>query len=195
MPGSSKVEAVDRSLIEREEAISNIRSNLLRAQNRMKQLADKGRSEREFEPGDYVYLKLQPYRQKSLERRTNYKLSKKYYGPYQVIKRVCKVAYKLALPPAARLHHTFHVSLLKKCYGQPPMPTTSPELSATPQSPEFIMARRTVKRGRILATQVLIKWSDSTVEDATWEFLYDLRSPTEISYLWSLGSRIISWRG
>ena len=42
--GLSKVEAVDRTLKAREDAIQTVKFHLLRAQNRMKQQADKGRS-------------------------------------------------------------------------------------------------------------------------------------------------------
>jgi hypothetical protein len=38
-----------------------IKDNLLKAQARIKQQADRHRSEREFSVGDMVYLKLQPY--------------------------------------------------------------------------------------------------------------------------------------
>ena len=63
----------------------------------MKYYADKKRSEREFQVGDEVYLKLQPYRQSSLALRKNLKLSSRYYGPYPVISKVGTVAYKLQL--------------------------------------------------------------------------------------------------
>jgi hypothetical protein len=43
-----------------------IHQHLLRAQDRMKRQADKGRSERVFLVGDKVFLKLQPYVQSSL---------------------------------------------------------------------------------------------------------------------------------
>lgn len=91
-----------------------IKANLVAAQNRMKQCADKKRSKRQFEVGDWVYLKLQPYRQSSLVLRKNFKISTKYYGPFEGLSRVGLVAYKLKLPFIATIHLVFHVSLLRR---------------------------------------------------------------------------------
>lgn len=77
----------------------------------MKFFADKRRTEREFVVGDWVYLKLQPYRQTSLALRRNLKLSSKYYGPYLILEKVGLVAYKLALPMQSKINLVFHVSL------------------------------------------------------------------------------------
>ena len=70
-----------------------VRQHLLRAQDRMKKHADKGCSERIFQVGDRVYLKLQPYVQSSLAPRANQKLSFKYLGPYCIVERIGSVAY------------------------------------------------------------------------------------------------------
>ena len=57
-----------------------------------------------FKKGDKVYLKLQPYRQKSLAMRPNEKLSPRFYGPFEIEDKVGLVAYRLQLPPTARIH-------------------------------------------------------------------------------------------
>ena len=75
MPGETKVEAVDRTMQRREAMIQMLKFFLLRAQHRMKVQADKHRSEREFDVGNWVWLKFQPYRQHSLQFRANQKLA------------------------------------------------------------------------------------------------------------------------
>jgi hypothetical protein len=80
----------------------------------MKSQADKKRVERRFEVGDQVFLKLQPYVQTSIARRSNQKLSYKFFGPYKVLQKLGNVAYKLELPPDSQIHLVVHVSLLKK---------------------------------------------------------------------------------
>ena len=48
------------------------------------------------------------------------KLSPTYVVPYRILKRIGKVAYELELPlKLAALHPVFHISLLKKCVGDP----------------------------------------------------------------------------
>ncbi|GKB03267.1 putative reverse transcriptase domain-containing protein [Tanacetum coccineum] len=50
------------------------------------------------------------------------KLNPRYLGPFKVLAKVGKVAYRMELPQElSRVHHTFHVSNLKKCYGDEPL--------------------------------------------------------------------------
>lgn len=155
-----------------------LRDQLIEAKERMKMYADRKRVEREFQVGDYVYLRLQPYRQSTISLRINLKLAPRFYGPYEVIQKIGRVAYKLQLPPEAKVHPVFHVSQLKKKVGQKDI--TSPSLPPVGLEGQFlvepvaILDRRMIKRGNVAVVQVLIQWSSSMPTDATWEEWSDI---------------------
>ena len=54
----------------------------------MKQQADQHRTEREFEGTDWVFVRLQPYKQLLLKQQGKNKLAPKFYGPYQIIRKI-----------------------------------------------------------------------------------------------------------
>ncbi|CAM8950454.1 unnamed protein product [Rhodiola kirilowii] len=142
----------------------------------MKQSADSHRSDREFQIRDYIYLKLQPYRQHSMKTSASHKLSPKFYGPFRVIDRVGLVAYKLELPPSAAIHNVFHVSQLKRCSNPPAVPTTLPQYLldlGKSKEPEAILDRKMVKRHNQAVTKVLVQWKGQPKDQATWEFYQD----------------------
>jgi hypothetical protein len=70
MPGLTRVATVEDLLKHRQQVVGLLEHNLVAAQARMKQQANKHRSEREFKVGDWVFLRLQPYRQKSMRKKT-----------------------------------------------------------------------------------------------------------------------------
>ncbi|XP_071939936.1 uncharacterized protein [Coffea arabica] len=139
----------------------------------MKHYADQHRTERSFSVGDWVFLKLQPYRQQTIALRKWLKLSAKYYGPFQVEEKIGAVAYRLKLPSEARLHLVFHVSLLKKKLG--PLHSSSSNLleldeyDQCPLKPETILKRRAIMHEGRPVIQFLIKWNHLSYDEASWE--------------------------
>ncbi|KAI4357293.1 hypothetical protein L6164_001252 [Bauhinia variegata] len=167
----SVVEAVNVVNRSRQQISTLLQHNLSKAHNRMKFYADKKRSERHFEVGDFVYLKLQPYRQSSVANTPFHKLVARYYGPYEILEKVGAVAYKLALPTRSKIHNVFHVSLLKKHKGDRPTSITlSPfqDDGSLPLVLFAIISRRMHKRNNRVVTQVLVQWLHTRPEDAVW---------------------------
>ncbi|GJQ98487.1 hypothetical protein Tco_0009626 [Tanacetum coccineum] len=90
-------------------------------QDRQKSYADRKRKPMELEVRDRVMIKVSP--SKGVIRfGKRGKLNPRYVRPFRVLAKVEKVAYKLELPQElSRVHHTFHVSNLKKCYADEPL--------------------------------------------------------------------------
>lgn len=177
--GTTKVDYVDQALKERDRILSLLKSNLEAAQCRMKVQADKKRSERVFEVGDSVYLRLVPYQHLSLASHPFHKLQPRFYGQFQILSKVGPVAYKLKLPDHSKLHPVFHVSCLKKHLGsnvQPsvPLPVIT-DSGIIQEVPLAILDRRLVKRHNSAATEVLVHWCNHSKEDATWENYQELQ--------------------
>lgn len=74
--------------------VAVLKEHLANAQNKMKSNANRQRCHKEYQVGERVLLKLQPYAQSSLVNRPFPKLAFKYFGPYTVLKRIRKAAYK-----------------------------------------------------------------------------------------------------
>ncbi|KAA3484542.1 BSD domain-containing protein 1-A-like [Gossypium australe] len=144
-----------------------------RAQECMKQFADKNRSECEFLVGDLVYLKLQPYHQHSLRKVVNQKLSPRYYGPYPIETKIGQVAYKLTLPDESRIHPTFHKPV-DHAFISPLLPLVGID-GDLPKVLVKIVDRCIVKRGNQVVTEVLVEWANTFLEDSTWESFSDFR--------------------
>ncbi|GMI67905.1 hypothetical protein HRI_000459800 [Hibiscus trionum] len=176
--GESLVEAVDRSLQAREAAIKMLKFHLQRAQDRMKSQADRKRKECEYLVGDWVFLKLQPYRQQSVSARSGQKLASRWFGPFRIIERIGAVAYKLDLPANSKVHPVFHVSQLKKRVGSEKIQEEWPIIDADgsiSKEPLRVIDRRIGRKGNRAVTEVLVEWSNSFPEDATWESLHELK--------------------
>ena len=100
------------------EQIKKIQSKMLTAQSRQKSYADTKRKPLEFQEGD-MFLKITPTTGIGRAIKVK-KLSPRFIGPFQILKRIGSVAYRIALPShQSNLHNIFHVSQLRKYQPDP----------------------------------------------------------------------------
>ena len=101
------------------EKVHIIRNRLRMAYSRQKSYADHWRRDLVFQEGDKVYLKIS-HIEGVVRFGKKGKLNPHYVGPYEILQRVNKDAYELNLPSElALIYPVFHVSMLKKCIGDP----------------------------------------------------------------------------
>lgn len=146
----------------------------------MKRYTNLKHSEVHFQVGEWVLVKLQPYRQHSVQLRRYQKLSLVYFGPFQISEKIGTVAYRLTLPAHARIHPVFHVSLLKKFHGSESPSSYLPlPLSSLPEGPIScpiaVLQRHAVRQGNRDEEQVLVKWDGGlTPTWESWDALHSL---------------------
>jgi hypothetical protein len=145
---------------------------LLRLGKRAMQITEK--KPIEFEVGDHVYLKVSPMRgvkHFGIKR----KLEPRYVGPYQIIEKSGRVAYKLSLPREMRaIFPVFHVSQLKKCLR---LPEERVEVRRIKLKSNLSYEEKHVyvldTQERVTRSQVVklykVAWSNHSERDATWE--------------------------
>ncbi|WVZ94709.1 hypothetical protein U9M48_040573 [Paspalum notatum var. saurae] len=150
------------------ERVAEIRQHMLTTQSRQK-------------IGDQVLLKVSPT--KGIVRfGTKGKLSPRYIGPFLIVARIGKLAYRLELPESMKgVHNVFHVSMLRK-YLRDPEHHITRALRILEES-ERVLRRRTLKYVKVL-------WTNQTEREATWE----LESQMRLKYpeLFTSGDRPLS---
>ncbi|KAE8673195.1 hypothetical protein F3Y22_tig00111807pilonHSYRG00050 [Hibiscus syriacus] len=98
--------------------------------------------EQEFQIGDEVYLKLQPYRQTSLALRRNLKLAARYFGPYKIKDIIGLISIN------------------------PPEVASDGQLKIYPA---LVLDQRVITRQNRAVIQLLIQWTNMGATEATWE--------------------------
>nr|GEX26415.1 hypothetical protein [Tanacetum cinerariifolium] len=150
------------------------RSPMYWAEDRQKSYADRKRKPIEFKVGDRVMLKVSPWKG-VVQFIKRGKLNPRYIGPFKVLAKVGDVAYRLELPQElSRVHHTFHVSNLKKCYADEPlaMPLEGVHIDDTLQfaeEPVEIMEREIKRLERSWIPLVKVHWNSRRGPEFTCE--------------------------
>nr|MDZ8003588.1 RNase H-like domain-containing protein [Nostoc sp. DedSLP05] len=178
--GTTKAPVVEELIAQSMKIVEELKQSYNTTRNRMKQQSDQRRTERQFEVGEWVFVKLQPYKQTSLRQRGKYKLAPRFYGPFKIRKKIGEVAYALELPSNSKIHDVFHVSNLKKKIGYhtgvaTELPVTNEEGKMIVEPEGIIEVRQRKLRSRDI-TEYLVKWKGLPHQEATWEdkqFLQD----------------------
>ena len=148
--------------------------------SRQKSYADKRRRPLEFSVGDSVFLKVAPMKGVMRFGKKG-KLSPRYIGPFEIIERIGKVAYRLALPPElASVHSVFHVAMLRKYILDPSHvlqhePIQVHEDLSYEEQPVQILAREERKLRSRSIPMVKVQWKNHNVAEATWEVEEEIR--------------------
>ncbi|XP_060210634.1 uncharacterized protein LOC132637584 [Lycium barbarum] len=131
------------------------------------------RCELEFVVGDKVFLKVSPMKGVMRFGRMG-KLTPHFTGPYEIVRRIGKVAYELKLPSEiAMVHPVFHISMLR-------LYKTDPSHILTHEEIEVNEGLSYEELGQILERQVRISrmkdvasikvlWKNHNTEKVTWE--------------------------
>ncbi|XP_073222434.1 uncharacterized protein [Cicer arietinum] len=150
------------------------------SQSRQKSYHDKRKKNLKFQEGDHVFLRVTPTTGvgRALKMR---KLTPRFIGPYQILKRVGNVAYQIVLPPSlSNLHSVFHVSQLRKYIFDPSHVIESDKVQIKENLtfetlPLRIEDQKSKElRGKTISL-VKVVWGGATGESATWEVESQMR--------------------
>ncbi|GKE75911.1 putative reverse transcriptase domain-containing protein [Tanacetum coccineum] len=159
---------------ETNEKIIQIKQRIQAAPDRQKNYANFKRKPMEFQVGDKVMLKVSPW--KGVVRfGKRGKLNPRYVGPFKVLEQVGSVAYKLEIPQElSRVHNTFHVSNLKKCYADEPLVVPWDGLHFDDklhfvEEPVEIIDREVKRLKRSRIPIIKVRWNYRRGHEFTWE--------------------------
>ncbi|KAK2355410.1 hypothetical protein QL285_092825 [Trifolium repens] len=153
--------------------VRKIRAMMKVAQDRQKSYADRRQRPLEFEEGDHVFLRVTPTTGVGRALKAK-KLTPKFIGPYQILERIGKVAYRIALPPILSLiHDVFHVSQLRKYTPDPSHVITPDDIQLRDnlsfEVPPIKIADRKMKRLRTKEIPLVKVIGNEATGDTTWE--------------------------
>ncbi|XP_031266818.1 uncharacterized protein LOC116125233 [Pistacia vera] len=119
--------------------------------------------------------------QKMIEDIRKGKLAPRYIGHFEVLERIGKVAYRLALPPSMeQVHNIFHVPLLRKYINDPSHVLRAEEVKLKEnliydECLIQILDRKIKELRNKSIPLAKVLWRNHKVEEATWEVEQDMR--------------------
>ncbi|GJS64585.1 hypothetical protein Tco_0679149 [Tanacetum coccineum] len=147
---------------------------LCRLRLEKKSYADKKRKPLKFSVGDYVLLKVSPW--KGVVRfGKKGKLAPRFVRPFEIIEKAGPVVYRLDFPEELNgVHDTFHVSNLKKCLADPTLQVPLNEIRVDDklnfvEEPMEILERDFKKLKRSKISIVKVRWNLKCGPEFTWE--------------------------
>lgn len=164
-----------------------VTENISKAQENQAKHYNKKHRDAEFKLGDMVLLSTANINIATTNRKCS-KLQPLFIGPYRIIQVISKVAYKLELPSAMKVHPVVHISQLRRYLSPtedfPQRKIKAPEPIIIDDEIEYeveeIMDKKTLQtRGkpRIL---YLVKWRGYPSYENSWEPVENLRNAKEL---------------
>ncbi|GJV15620.1 ty3-gypsy retrotransposon protein [Tanacetum coccineum] len=156
------------------EKISQIKDRLKAGRDRQKCYANKRRKPLEFSVGDYVLLKVLPWKDVVRFEKKG-ELAPRFVGQFEIIEKVGSMAYQLDFPEELNgVHDTFHVSNLKKCLADPTLQVPLDEIRVVAklnfvEKPVEILEREFKKLKRSRIANVKVQWNSKCGPEFTWE--------------------------
>ena len=155
------------------EKVKVIQERMKATQSRQKSCAGKMRRLLEFKAWDHVFLRVMSTVGigKAIKAR---KLTLRFVGPYQILRRIGTTTYEIALPPhLANLHNVFHVSQLRKYVADPSHMLQSDDIQIredlTVNTRPVRILDSQVKKLRGKEIQMVKVLRDETTQEMTWE--------------------------
>nr|GEV57451.1 putative reverse transcriptase domain-containing protein [Tanacetum cinerariifolium] len=167
--------------LRRERLIETICERLKATQDRWKSYADNRKRPIEFEVGDYVMLKVSPWKG-MLRFRNKGKFSPRFIRAFKILKQIREVAYVLDLLKEMKgIHNTFHVSYLRKCLADKTRVVTLDDIEidselTSQEEPDVILRRKVRQLRNTEIPLVKVQWRHHKRSSIRWEPKEKMRS-------------------
>ncbi|XP_073290988.1 uncharacterized protein [Primulina huaijiensis] len=146
---------------EMKDKVELIRKRMKAAQDRQASYANKRRRPLEFQVGDYVFLKVSPFRG-TMRFGHKGKLAPRFIGPYMIVERIGTLAYRLDLPQNPS--HILNVEDVE----------LDSSLSYVEHPVQILDRKERQLRSKTIPL-VLLQWSRHGREESTWELEANMR--------------------